>query len=105
MKRKLKNKAAVIVFAYYPRDTRVRRETEAILDLGIKADVICLRRDQEPLEEDYDGIHVYRFSMKKSRPAMIWTPTVYKVYLQGFNQTIPSFFQKQIPYRAYSQSA
>ena len=65
-------RTAVVGFAYYPRDTRIRRETEAILDLGIKVDVICLRYDQEPMQADYEGIHVYRINMKKSRPAMLF---------------------------------
>jgi glycosyltransferase involved in cell wall biosynthesis len=62
---------AVVAFSYYPQDTRIRRETEAILDLGIKVDVICLQDNGEPLEEDYEGIRVYRLNMRKSRPAML----------------------------------
>ena len=61
---------AVIVFSYYPHDVRVRRETEALLDKGIHVDVICLKHELAPLEEDCYGIHVHRINMKKSRSGL-----------------------------------
>lgn len=51
---------AVVVFAYYPRDPRVRRETEALVEAGHCVDVICLRGTGEAEKEIVGGAQVYR---------------------------------------------
>ena len=87
-------RTAVVVFSYYPLDGRVRRETEALLDLGIKVDVICLRYEQEPLEDDYNGVHVYRLNMKKSRPDVIlYFFEYFKFIIKAFIRLSRLFFK------------
>ncbi len=49
---------AVVVFAYYPRDPRVRRETEALVEAGHRVDVICLKSNGEPDRELVGGASV-----------------------------------------------
>ena len=58
---------AVVVFAYYPRDPRVRRETEALIEAGHRVDVICLRRNGEPDRESVGGAQVYRLPLQHKR--------------------------------------
>ena len=41
---------------YYPMDPRVRREAQALVDLGYKVDLICLRRPGEKKRESMSGI-------------------------------------------------
>jgi len=58
---------AVVVFAYYPRDPRVRRETEALIEAGHRVDVICLRHNGEPDREAVGGSQVYRLPLQHKR--------------------------------------
>lgn len=58
---------AVVVFAYYPRDPRVRRETEALIEAGHRVDVICLKRNGEPDRESVGGAQVYRLPLQHKR--------------------------------------
>lgn len=55
---------AVVVFAYYPRDPRVRRETEALIEAGHRVDVICLRCSGEPDREIVGAAQVYRLPLQ-----------------------------------------
>lgn len=57
----------MVVFSYYPADTRPRREAEALIKEGISVDVICLRNDFEPKKEIVNNVRVYRLPLKRSR--------------------------------------
>ncbi len=46
----------------YPADFRVRREAEALRDAGYLVSVIAPRGAGQPLQEQVDGIDVYRFA-------------------------------------------
>lgn len=49
-----------ITYDYYPFDVRVRRLSEAAVNAGYITDVICLRDNDEAVEEVYNGVHIYR---------------------------------------------
>ncbi|OQX82466.1 hypothetical protein B6D60_12145 [candidate division KSB1 bacterium 4484_87] len=62
-------RVAMIVFSYYPNDTRVRREAEALAQAGISVDVLCLIYPGEPKNEKINGVNVHRIKIeKKTRP-------------------------------------
>jgi glycosyltransferase involved in cell wall biosynthesis len=58
---------AMVVFSYYPLDTRVRREAEALVEAGMSVDVICLKDDGELPKETVNGVSVHRINLKRKR--------------------------------------
>ena len=60
-------RTAMVVFSYYPLDVRVRRAAEAIVEAGMKVDLICLRGEGEPKREQVGGVNVYRINLKRKR--------------------------------------
>jgi glycosyltransferase involved in cell wall biosynthesis len=61
-------RVAVVLFSHYPSDPRPRRAAEALFQLGMNVEVICLRRDQlEPRRETCEGISIRRISLKRQR--------------------------------------
>lgn len=62
---------AMVVFSYYPSDTRVRREAEALHEKGITVDVICLKHKRAAKTEKVHGVNVYRISLKRSRGGVL----------------------------------
>lgn len=65
----LNNKrAAVIVYSYYPSDTRVRRAAEAMIGAGMKVDLLCLTDlESDPEQENVGGVNVFRVPIKRRR--------------------------------------
>lgn len=57
----------MVVFSYYPADTRPRREAEALIKEGISVDMICLRKDFELKKEIVNNVRVYRLPLKRRR--------------------------------------
>jgi glycosyltransferase involved in cell wall biosynthesis len=58
----------MVVHAFYPlAETRVQRESEALLACGYEVDVICLRGSTEPAEETHNGVNVYRLPVNRVR--------------------------------------
>ncbi len=61
-------RAAVIALSYYPWDPRIRRETEALADLGLAIDLYCLQEDvREPQREEIKGVQVRRMRLRRAR--------------------------------------
>jgi glycosyltransferase involved in cell wall biosynthesis len=58
---------AVVLYSYYLTDPRPRRETEALVEAGMEADVICLRREGEPAFEVVNGVNIHRVSLSRRR--------------------------------------
>ncbi|MDX1521406.1 MAG: glycosyltransferase family 4 protein [Anaerolineae bacterium] len=60
----------MVVFAHYPAgETRVQRQTEALINHGFEVDILCLRVMQtgtEPAEEVVNGANVYRLPSTRS---------------------------------------
>jgi glycosyltransferase involved in cell wall biosynthesis len=53
-------RVCVIRQGYFPLDTRVRREVQALADAGHEVDVVCVRRPGEPRRERRGPIRVLR---------------------------------------------
>jgi glycosyltransferase involved in cell wall biosynthesis len=54
----------MVVHAYYPLDTRVRREAVAAVRAGHSVDLICLRMPGEAAREEIAGMRVRRISLQ-----------------------------------------
>lgn len=57
----------VIRQGFFPLDTRVRREVDALLMAGHEVDVICLSQPGEPRRDRYRGATVRRLPMRQRR--------------------------------------
>jgi glycosyltransferase involved in cell wall biosynthesis len=62
---------AVLVHAYYEEDSRVRRESEALVRAGIPVDVFALRRPGEPPAGELDGVAIHRLDVRRHQGAGI----------------------------------
>jgi glycosyltransferase involved in cell wall biosynthesis len=61
-------KAAVVVYSYYPSDTRVRRAAEAMIGAGMTVDLLCLTDlETDPVSETIGGVNVFRVPFKRRR--------------------------------------
>jgi glycosyltransferase involved in cell wall biosynthesis len=69
----LENKcAAVVVFSYYPSDTRVMRAARAMVKAGMQVQLLCLRQHPaEPCREQLDGVEIERVRIKKRRSGKV----------------------------------
>lgn len=52
---------------YYPRDAKLRREVDALIEAGHDVDVVCLRNGREPLRERRAGANVWRLPIGHRR--------------------------------------
>ena len=58
----------MVVHSTYPFDeTRVQRETDALINKGIEVDIICLRFKNEPSIENVNGAKVYRLPLHRRK--------------------------------------
>jgi glycosyltransferase involved in cell wall biosynthesis len=61
-------RGAVVLFSYYPSDSRPRRAAQALRQEGVSIDFICLRRDKtESAREVDNGINIIRIPIKRER--------------------------------------
>jgi glycosyltransferase involved in cell wall biosynthesis len=60
-------RVCVIRQGFFPFDTRVRREAEALLLAGHEVDVICLARPGEPSRDEYHGASIRRLPLRQRR--------------------------------------
>src|SRR4030095_15086448 len=61
-------RAAVLLFSHYPFDPRPRRAAEALVDEGMRVELICLRRSKdEPTRETFNGVDILRLPLKRRR--------------------------------------
>jgi glycosyltransferase involved in cell wall biosynthesis len=61
-------RAAVLVYGYYPADSRVRRAAEAMVTAGMTVDVFCLSEHPAELRRDcVDYVNVFRLPMTHTR--------------------------------------
>ena len=59
--------AAVLLFSYYPADSRPRRAAEALVAEGVNVDLICLQDEGEPKRERINGVDISRIPIKRCR--------------------------------------
>jgi glycosyltransferase involved in cell wall biosynthesis len=57
-------KICMVEYSYFPGDTRVRKEVEALLEKGHKIDIICLKGRDERYEK-WRGARVYRLPIER----------------------------------------
>lgn len=58
----------MVVHATFPgRETRVQRESQALVEAGIEVDVLCLRGEGEARHEVIDGLQVWRLPVDRHR--------------------------------------
>jgi glycosyltransferase involved in cell wall biosynthesis len=61
-------RAAVLLFSYYPSDSRPRRAAEALASEGMRVELICLRTSHtEPARETFKGVDILRLPLKRHR--------------------------------------
>ena len=58
---------AMVSFSCYPNDPRVRREAEALAEIGMSVEVICINRNGQSKEEKINNVKVYRIDIKRKR--------------------------------------
>ncbi len=66
---------AIVRHSFYPFELNVKREAEALRDVGFAVHVICLRGPGEASRETIDGVDVYRLPMGHRRgkiPRYLW---------------------------------
>lgn len=56
-----------IVQSYYPRDPRIRRQAEALVEAGLDVDVVCLRGPGQKPRECVNGVGVTRVPLSRQR--------------------------------------
>lgn len=61
------NRVCHIVQSYYPRDPRIRRQAEALVEAGYGVDVICLRAPGQASRELVNGVEVTRVPLGRQR--------------------------------------
>lgn len=52
---------------YYPKDTRVRKEAQTLIEAGNSVSIICLRDKDESYFDNINGVKVYRINIPKKR--------------------------------------
>lgn len=58
----------MVVHAYYPHDeSRVQREAIALSEKGYKVDVLCLKKGNEPLRGQQNGVNFYRLPVSRTQ--------------------------------------
>ncbi len=65
------SKVCIIRHAYYPQETHVRRNAEALVDHGELVSLICLRGKGEKTIENISGVSVYRMPVEHHREGAI----------------------------------
>ena len=75
-------RVAVVVFSHYPSDPRPRRAAEALSQLGMNVEVICLRHDKNETRcETRGGIRIRRVSLKRRRGGKLSYVFQYSAFL------------------------
>lgn len=57
----------MLVYSYYPGDTRVRREALTLKENGFEIDIICLKKSSERKREVFENINILRINNRKKR--------------------------------------
>lgn len=63
----MNNRVCMVVYQYYPRDQRVRKEAEALVRNGFDVEVICPRKPGEERRETVGGVRVWRLPLQMER--------------------------------------
>jgi glycosyltransferase involved in cell wall biosynthesis len=66
VKTSLESKILMLLNAPYPADIRVKKEADALLQAGFQIHLLCLRKDGEAYDQQFEGIHVHRIDAGKN---------------------------------------
>ena len=65
-------RVAVVLFSYYPADPRPRRAAEALVNEGMRVDLICLREAKsDRRRETINGVDVRRVPLRRRRGGVV----------------------------------
>src|SRR5690348_15701778 len=64
-------RAAMVTFSAYPADPRPRRAVEALIEQGMKVDLICLADETGPRRETLKGVNVLRLPINHRRAGKV----------------------------------
>lgn len=86
----------MILNAPYPPDMRVKKECDALVRAGIKICLLCLRKGEQPYEEELDGISVTRIDAGKDNFQLALRDAVMSVTFKHpeFMKAIPGWARK-----------
>jgi glycosyltransferase involved in cell wall biosynthesis len=74
----------VLLFSYYPADPRPRRAAEALVNEGMRVELICLRAsEQEPSRERFNGVEILRLPLKRRRGGRFTYLFQYSAFILG----------------------
>ena len=73
--------AAVLLFSYFPADSRPRRAAEALVAEGVTVDLICLQDEGAPKRERINGVDISRIPIKRCRGSKIKYITQYLAFI------------------------
>lgn len=60
-------RVCMVVYSHYPKDQRVRRETETLSENGALVDVICVKNVNEMRKDKHNSVTIYRIPMEIKR--------------------------------------
>jgi len=63
----MSGRVCIIRYDYYPRESHVRRDAEALRDAGYQVDIICSKHKDQEKFESVHGINVYRIAVGHGR--------------------------------------
>jgi glycosyltransferase involved in cell wall biosynthesis len=64
-------RVAMVLFSLYPEDPRPRRAAEALVNLGMEVDLICLREKHEPKTGVWNGVNIRRLPVTRRRGGVL----------------------------------
>lgn len=93
-----KKNVLMIVQSTYPNDSRVRRETETLIENNFNVTIICLRNpDQKYYEEYEDNRFIYRIQIKKNDENIFdYLVESIKFFIKAFYYSIKISISKKI---------
>ena len=65
--RRLRGRAAVVLYSYYESDARPRNEAEALARAGMEVEVICLKQKGEAGRDRIGGVNIRRVPLRRRR--------------------------------------
>lgn len=69
----------MLLNAPYPADIRVKKETSALVAVGFEIWLLCLRRNGEKYEEDFEGIHIQRIDAGKTKQQLAFWDVIMSI--------------------------
>ena len=69
------------MFSSYPADPRPRRAVDAMLQQGMRVDLICLRSDNAPKHESSGGLEIFRLPITHRRAGKLTYAWTYSAFI------------------------